>query len=309
MPAFAGWEYNAEYIGGGYYQEDGSRFTLAVRGGGSYGFASIKNKVGALNNEYYFDPNGDVVVTAAYYDTCVKEGKCAGFEYAGYGELSTLPASENYSKIAFAAGASIGWTLPYRPQWRLEAGWDHIAESDYNASPLFDGDLTLYGGAEGAPASIRVQSGAVEASLTMDIVSAMAFYDFFDGYQKPIGKMIPYVGLGLGYSSAKTILNLADYFGDLSGSVDLQNFGDMDEYGILQFYKSEKTQGNIAGLVAVGLSYGVTETMFFDFGLRAMYVPSVKWALTNSEGSRQRDWFSADSLMYINAMLGIRFEF
>jgi len=78
---------------------------------------------------------------------------------------------------------------------------------------------------------------------------------------------------------------------------------------VLQFYKSEKSNSSIAGLVAVGLSYGITETLFLDFGARITYVPKVKWSLTNQDGSRDRDWFSAENVIWANVMLGLRFEF
>ena len=42
---------------------------------------------------------------------------------------------ENFNKTAFAAGASIGFTIPYRPQWRLEVGYDYISETNYNQIP------------------------------------------------------------------------------------------------------------------------------------------------------------------------------
>ena len=309
VPAFAGWEYPGEYVGAGWYEDDGSRFVISFRGGASYGMASIKNNVGALSNEYYFDPDSGVVISAAGYDYCKSEGGCENYEYAGLGELGDLPAKEGYSAISFTAGASIGLTLPNKPQWRFEAGWDLINETEYNVSPLFEGEMQLYGGAEGAPESISVRSGAAESKVSTNIISIMAIYDFFDGMEKPLRTFIPYIGIGLGYADSKTTLNLADFFGDLSGSVDLQNFGDMDEYGILQFYRSEHSQSNVAGLLTLGASYGLAQSMFLDFGLRAAYVPKIKWVLTNADNTRQRDWFTAENMFYINATIGIRFEF
>ena len=49
--------------------------------------------------------------------------------------------------------------------------------------------------------------------------------------------------------------------------------------------------------------------MFFDFGMRLMYIPRVKWGLTNIDDTKHREFFSAENLIYINAMAGIRFEF
>ena len=300
-PVAANWQYDGTYIGDGWYNDDGARFVISVRGGMSFGSAKIQNDVGALTSEFYYSPSTGDVISKQYYDSLTNKGD---FTNAGVGEIGDLPAKKNFSEVAFAAGASIGWTLPNHPQWRLELGWDHISESEYNSSPLFEGDLLLTSGI-----SIFAQSGAVQSTITTDIVSAMAFYDFFDGLQKPLQTVIPYVGFGVGYADSKTVLNLSDLYGDLSTSVDLQNFGKLDSYDVLQFYRSEHSSSNIAGVVAAGMSYGITQTMFLDFGARVAYVPRVKWVLTNSDDTRTRDWYSAKNLIYANIMLGLRFEF
>lgn len=302
--ASANWQYPGTYVGDGWYDEDGSRFVMSVRGGASYSFASIKNQVGSLTADYYYNPDDGMIVSGAWYDSCVAAGGCAGYQYAGMGNMADLPAGDDYSAFAFAGGASIGMTLPYHPQWRLEAGWDHISETDYNVSPLFDGDLTLDSGLV-----INAQSGGAQSKITTDVVSAMAFYDFFDGLNKPLNTMIPYIGFGIGYADIKTVLNLSDLYGDLSTSVDLQQFGEANAYGVVNFYTSETSNSSIAGLLAVGFSYGINDNTFLDFGIRMMYIPQVKWTLSDKDGNRHRDWFSGDNLIYTNAMLGIRFEF
>lgn len=305
--ATANWQYPGNYLGDGWYQDDGSRFVLSFRGGASMVNGKINNEINSLTSEYYINPNDGMVISSAYYDSC-KDGACADFEYAGLGDIATLGANKNYNAFSFAAGVSLGWTIPNAPQWRVEVGWDHIAESEYNAAPLFEGDLALQGGVI-PDVVVFVQSGGAHSTISTDIISAMAFYDFFDGYQKPVRQFIPYVGFGLGYSNTKTVLNLSDLYGDLSLSVDLQNYGELDEYGVLQFFKSEKTTANIAGLLAAGFSYGLTERMFLDFGARLTYVPTIKWDLSSEDGEKHREWFSAKNVIYANIMLGLRFEF
>ncbi|MCM1294211.1 MAG: hypothetical protein NC311_01460 [Muribaculaceae bacterium] len=313
--AHANWQYPGTYVGDGWYADDGSRFTISVRGGASYSFASIKNDVGTMSARYYYDAaNGWVVPETS----CAISGGCdtENYQYAGIGDLADLPAADDYSDYSFAAGASIGWTIPNRPQWRLEAGWDHIAETHYNASPLFSGQMELTGG-DISGIAVDVQSGSVHSDINTDIISIMAFYDFFDGVQKPTHKMIPYIGLGLGYADTKTTLNLSDSYGDLSESIELRQFGDVTEYvgadgstvSVVEFYPSETTNSNVAGILAMGFSYGLSETMFLDFGARLTYVPKIKWALSNEDDTRHRDWFSAENLIYANIMLGLRFEF
>jgi opacity protein-like surface antigen len=305
-PAMAGWQYGSENVYSGWFQDDGTRFVISARGGASFGMAKIKNNVGALVNEYYFEPDTGIVISAAYYDDCIKENGCSTFMYAGMGELGQVSAQNKFDAFSFAAGASIGWTMPYRPQWRIEVGWDHISESEYNTSPLFEGWMPLEGGYADA---VYVESSAVQSTVTTDIISAMAFYDFFDGIEKPLNQWIPYVGLGVGYADSKTDMNLYDPFGDLSLVADLQNFGELDDWGVLQFYKSTTNTSNIAGLAAVGLSYGISEGMYLDLGARVAYIPKIKWTLNNADNTRERDWFSAENVIYANLMLGVRFEF
>lgn len=305
LPAMANWQYDGVYVGDGWYEDDGSRFILSFRGGAAAGFGTIKNDVGALSAYYYVDDAGAIIPETVCR---ANGGDCSGYELAGYGDISTLKPTKDFESFSFAAGASIGWTLPGRPQWRFEGGWDHIMKSDYNASPLFDGELQLYGGSVSA---IETPSGAIQSTVETDVISAMAFYDFFDGLQKPLRTAIPYVGFGIGYSDTTTVLNLTDPYGDLSADLDLRNFGTVgdDVYEVVSFYKSEYSNSNIAGLLAAGFSYGLTETMFIDFGARMTYIPKIKWVLTNEDGSRHRDWISAENLIYLNVMLGLRFEF
>ena len=304
--AMADWQYPGTYIGDGWYEDDGSRFIISARGGASFGMGSIENNIGAATAGYYIDETSSVIAPEGQ---CLLYGTCDGWTYAGYAELGKLPAAKDFESFSFAAGASVGWTIPNRPQWRLEAGWDHIAESDYNASPMFQGDVELIGGdISGVVADIT--SGSVHSKITTDIISVMAFYDFFDGIQKPTRQFIPYVGFGVGYADTKTVLNLTDSFGDLSAQPELWPYGEVeDSSGLVRFYKSEYSTSNVAGLAAVGFSYGISENMFMDFGLRAMYLPRVKWELSNEDGSKHRGFFSAENLFYVNAMLGLRFEF
>ncbi len=308
MPAVANWQYPGTYVGDGWYEDDGTRFVISARGGASFGFADIKNNVGAVVNEYFISPDGTTVVSATYYDACVEQGGCAGYLSAGFGDLENLPPTKDFKGFSFAAGASIGWTLPNRPQWRIEAGWDHISKSDYNASPMFEGRLDLTGG-DVSGVAIEAQSASVNSTVTTDIISAMLFYDFFDGLYKPLQTTIPYIGFGLGYADTKTVLNLADPYGDLSAQVEFQQFGKVDDYGVTQFYRSEKTTSNVAGILAAGFSYGISEKMFVDMGVRIAYIPRIKWGLTNADDTRHRELFSAENLIYTNVMAGIRFEF
>ncbi len=307
-PAIADWQYPGTYVGDGWYNDDGTRFVISARGGAAFGMGKIQNDAGAIANEYFISPDGGTVVSATYYYSCVDSGGCSDYLYAGYGDLNKLSPTKDFESFSFATGASIGWTIPNRPQWRLEAGWDHISESEYNASPMFAGELTLIGG-DVSDVIINAQSSTVNSKISTDVISAMAFYDFFDGIQKPTRTMIPYIGFGIGYADTKTILSLSDPYGDLSAQVELQQYGELDDFDVVQFYKSERNTSNVAGLLSVGFSYGITETTFMDFGLRAMYLPRVKWELTNEDGTRHREWFSAENMIYVNAMLGLRFEF
>lgn len=308
-PAMADWQYPGTYIGDGWYEDDGMRFTISARGGAAFGMGSIKNEVGAIVTGYYISPDESQVATSAY---CQVTGNCDGWLYAGYGELADVPAAKDLESFSFAAGASIGWTIPNRPQWRIEAGWDHISESDYNSSPMFEGDLELQGG-EISGVIATVESASVNSQVSTDIISVMAFYDFFDGLYKPTRTAIPYIGFGIGYADTKTILNLSDPFGDIAYQEELLQYGEIvettDGARVARFYKSERRTSNVAGLLSLGVSYGISENMFMDFGARVAYLPKIKWGLSNSDDTRHREFFAAENVIYANIMLGLRFEF
>lgn len=306
--AHANWEYSGVYVGDGAYQDDGSRFVLSFRAGASMGLASVKNQVGTLATGYWYNESNNTVITDAYYQDCIDKGQCSGYVYAGIADLADVPVSKNFSSFSFAAGASVGWTIPNTPQWRIELGWDTIQKSEYNASPLFEGEVPLVGG-DVSNVAIYLESSSLQSEVTTDVISAMAFYDFYDGLYKPTRKAIPYVGFGIGYADTKTVMNLADLYGDLSTDANLINFGKVDSNGILQFNRSEVNTANIAGVLAAGFSYGINDTLFLDLGARLTYIPKIKWALVNEDDTNQRDWISADNLIYANIMLGVRFEF
>ncbi len=307
--ARANWEYSGYYVGDGAYTDDGSRFIVSVRGGASIGMGAIKNEIGELTPLYYMSPDGSTIMSELGYYQCQDRGECMDFIPAGYVNLGDLPATKDFESFGFAAGASVGWTIPNTPQWRVELGWDHIMKSEYNASPFIEGDAPLFSG-DAAGAIATISSGAVQSSVETDIISVMAFYDFYDGIQKPARQVIPYIGFGVGYADIKTTLNLSDPYGDLSGIYELLPYGVKEQSDdVIQFYRSELSSANIAGLLSLGLSYGITEKMFFDIGARVAYIPRIRWALSNEDASQHRDWFSAENAIYANIMLSLRFEF
>ncbi|MBR5904431.1 MAG: hypothetical protein IKZ49_02745 [Alphaproteobacteria bacterium] len=305
--AMAGWQYNGYYIKDGYYSDDGSRFIIGFNGGLSWGNASITNEVGSLQASYYMNSTTGVVISGTAY-ALLDSTQQAEYVDIGIGDVSELKAKKDFSKTAFAAGAYIGFTIPNHPQWRLQAGYDHIAETDYDRIPLFEGDISLTSGY-----SAHVYSSGVKSTITTDIISIMAVYDFFEGNTKPMNTIIPYVGIGAGYSMSKTTLKLTDIFGDLSQDADLINYGTL-ENGILVFDNpngSDKypTSNNIALLGTLGISYGINEYTYLDLNARVMYVPKISWQIANSDGTQHRDWFGAENMIYSNVMLGLRFEF
>jgi len=295
--AHANWQYSGEYTYNMNSYDNGERATVSLRGGMTYAMSKIKNEVGSIVPSFCVNrTTGEVIQD----DDC---SDYPGFEQAGTGNYNNLGASD-LSGIAFSGGASIGWVLPDKPQWRLELGWDHFSEVDYNKTPLLSGNMKLSGGD-----TIYVESGSVQSTISSDIISAMAYYDFFDGLQKPIQKAIPYIGFGFGYADVETVLNLSDPWGDLSQAGALSDFGTLDENNVRQFYRSKTNTSTVAGVAALGLSYGLNKYLFFDFGARVSYIPNVKYRLMNSDDTRRMDLFSAKNLFYANIMLGIRFEF
>ena len=296
--AHANWEYSGEYTYNMSYYDTGERVAVSLRGGATFAMAKMQNDVKSIVYSYCVNPENGLIYPSESDGTCQ-----SGYSSAGTGNIGSLGA-ENLSEMAFSAGASIGWVLPDRPQWRLELGWDHFSEVDYNESPLFSGNMALTEGY-----SVYVETGAVQSTMATDIVSIMAFYDFFDGLYKPMHQVIPYVGLGLGYADTKTIMNLYDPWGDLSQVADLLNFGTPNDLDIIQFNRATTNTNNIAGVAALGVSYGLDKGLFIDFGARVSYLPRVKYQLVNADDTRRMDLFSAKNLIYANIMLGVRLEF
>lgn len=296
--ALANWEYSGEYTYNMYAYDNGGRASVSIRGGASYAMSKMHNDVGSVVYSYCVDPaTGELYLPDS-------DGSCAsGLDDAGTGSLGSLGMGD-LGELAFSGGASIGWILPDHPQWRLELGWDHFSEVDYNKTPLFSGDMKLSGGL----IYPDFAAASVQSTMSTDIISVMAFYDFFDGYVKPLHTMIPYVGIGFGYADTKTVMNIADLYGNLSDFEDLRNFGELDG-DVLHFYKSTTNTTNIAGVAALGFSYGLIDNLFLDFGARVSYLPRVKYRLTNADDSRHLDWFSARNLIYANVMIGVRLEF
>ena len=294
--AHANWQYSGEHTYDMAYYDRGERVSVSLRAGASFAMGKAQNNAGVIVYSYCYDP-----VTGAFEpDT----GDCpSGQVYAGSASLESMSMNK-LSGVTFSGGASIGWILPDRPQWRLELGWDHFNEVDYNETPLFYGDLKLSGGYS----VDNFDVGSVKSTMTTDIISAMAFYDFFDGMQKPLQVMIPYIGLGLGYADTKSKMNFYDQSAGLSDFAILQEFGELQD-GIIHFYSSETNTINVAAVGAIGVSYGISKNFFFDFGARVSYLPRVKYQLVNSDDTRHMDWFTMKNVIYANIMAGVRFEF
>lgn len=312
LPVFAGWQYNGYYVDDGHYSDDGSRFVVGVRGGLSFGNAKMKNDIGSLESGYYMNTTTGEVISDLRYYLAGNGADIPGWEYIGTGDIAKLPMKSKFSKTAFTAGGSIGFTVPYHSQWRLEAGYDHIAETNYNEIPLLEGELQVSGEGLGNT-TIFVRSTGAKSSITTDVISAMAFYDFYEGNNKQLNQFIPYIGFGLGYAVSKTKLHLTDIYGDLSLDSDLKNYGTPNSDNILQFDtpSSDDTTSstNIAVLGALGFAYGIAQSTFIDVGVRVMYVPKITWQLVNGDGTLHRDWFNAENMIYTNVMVGLRFEF
>jgi len=222
-------------------------------------------------------------------------------------DLGAFPLTKEYKDFAFAGGASIGMAIEHSPNVRLELDWLHIAESRFDADPLFEGEENL-------PVLgwyvYPVLSAA--SSVQTDVVSAFVYYDFFNGQRKPPRTMIPYVGAGIGFATSATILTLADKYDDFANDPDMHGF--LEDGSSMNYYTSKTETNNIALSAAIGAAYGIGEGIYFDVGARASWVPKIRWALNNEAKedkitSKERSIFSAENIVFVNIYAGLRFEF
>jgi len=286
----------------GPYRDDGSRFVISVRGGVAMPLATMRNDLGDMLVGIYEQDGG---VTYAPDTSNPVDNP---FDLIGTVDLGTLNMNGNFNQVSLAYGLSAGVVMTGNTNIRFEADWLRIEESSFSSNPLFYGDVdTTLGVVSNAVASAR-------ASMNSDIISAFVYYDFFEGRLRPEQGFIPYVGLGLGYASTKSVLMLSDPYGDFSGDVVMGNFGEQTGQ-IIDFYTSKTNNRNVALSAAIGGAYGLGQNVYFDIGARASYVPSVRFALNNvrdtkpNAGFKEMDIFSVRNLIFLNAYAGLRFEF
>jgi hypothetical protein len=302
----ANWEYKSETTRSGIWYDDGGRFTFGFRGGLAIAHAGINNDLGSLVPEpYWIDGNG-ILVSENY---CGGYVSCAGLGYTEVGQIdiAQLGARKDLNSFSWVGGISVGWRMPDSPHWRIEASWDHISEMEYNASPMFQGLLESTFGYE-----LEAISSGVKSTISTDILTAMIYYDFFDNCRE-YKCMVPYIGFGMGYADTQTVLQLTDLYGDLSGQIAMQEFGEYNG-ATIDFYTSKTSTANIVGALAAGFSYGLDENMFLDVGIKLMYLPKIKWALNNDDDPtaasfKSKDIFNATGVIYGTITAGLRFEF
>jgi opacity protein-like surface antigen len=311
------------------WHDDGTRMTVSVRAGYAMGSGRIRNELGSMSELYVIDNLGFPVPMTLCE---IFPGECptplTTDDVLGWVVLGDLPAAKDYESRGFAGNVAVGFTVPNKPQLRIEADWLHISRTNFNSAPLFQGDMTALvdlddgqGGTFTGPFTFDVGVGAARTSQNSDIISAMVYYDFFSGMSKQTGNLIPYVGIGIGYANTRTVLELIDLYGNLSNQLLLQDFGPGGPPSspsvtgsARDFYVSTNTTGTIAGTLAAGVAYGLMDGLFLDFHARLTYIPRVTYSLNNeadttATNSRAADIFSIDSLTYTTLMMGLRVEF
>jgi len=290
--AFLAFGAHANWESGDVYYDDGARLVVGVRGGMALPFANMKND---LTMSAYFCANGKPLGDPDC-DTQTTEI-----------ELGALPVAKKYDDSSFAGGAAVGMVVPHNPNLRLELDWLHIAESRFDANPLFSGEVTLP-----AHGKVTYPVGAATSRVQTDVVSAFMYYDFFDGRQKPAGTVIPYVGVGIGYATSATILALADAYSDFGGDPMMDEFSESGT--LIDYYSSRTESNNFALSLAFGAAYGIGDGMYIDVGARGSLIPRIRWALNNeadaSAGTpKEYGVFSAENIAFVNVYAGLRFEF
>ena len=283
--ARANWEY------GDVYYDDGGRFIVGVRAGGAMPFGTMKNNLRA---------EAGICDDGTLFDGT----PC---DIAKVVDLGAFPLTKEFKEFAFAGGASVGMAVEHNPNIRLELDWLHIAESRFDADPLFESVENL-SGLEWEPYPVLSAASSVQT----DVVSAFVYYDFFNGQRKPPRTMIPYIGAGIGYATSATILTLADKYGDFGDDLDMHGF--LEDGSNTNYYTSKTETNNIALSAAAGVAYGIGEGVYFDVGARASWIPRIRWALNNEAKEdkitfKERNIFSVENVVFVNIYAGLRFEF
>jgi hypothetical protein len=311
--AWANWEYSGNSRAG----DDGGRMVVALRGGMAMPFVgNMKNDLGTFEGVYYtyFDSNNDF--TGYFFEpTCSGAFPSGDCPVAGAVNIGDFPLTKKYDSYSWAGGVSVGMVAAGSPALRIELDWLHIAESDFNSTPLFFGVPELgYEGSVLPVASASWPVGSARTTVSTDVISAMFYYDIFIGKIKPMHSLIPYIGAGIGYATSTTLLAFVDSFGDFSADTSMWGFGEDNGIGGIDFYTSETTAGNFAASAAFGFSYGMDEGLFFDLGIRGSFVPRIRWSLNNNGSAdatnyKERAIFSAENIIFASVYAGIRFEF
>ncbi|MDR0449041.1 MAG: hypothetical protein LBG89_01085 [Rickettsiales bacterium] len=284
--------------------DDGGRFYFAVRGGAAFGIGGyMENKLGSVSSSglFLYCPDGvctDYISTEDMINTSDPD-----YEFIGVVPLGGLPVSEKFSVMTWNTNIGVGVVLPGMPGTRIEGSWDRISEVSYNASPFVAGETLT---SENVPISV-MDTGAITSGVQTDIFMMMAYFDFFQGRQKPARQAIPYIGLGLGYAQSRTSMSLIDSNGTLEDTGAFADFVDQSTGG---FYFSENYSNGLAAGAAFGISYGINQFAFLDFGAKVIMANKVEWNMTNPNTGMEKAVVATSSpVIYGMVLAGFRFEF
>ncbi len=301
-----------------YRKDDGGRIYISAKIGGVGIFSSkMENELGKdFTSEY-------IVIEPTTNNFLMVSRIIKDYEYNSDTALDTQNLNlgdskpeEKLKSFSFYSSLALGFVVPEHPNWRSEFSWDHIAEFNYDASPMFN-QTAYYIDSSSVLHSFNINTGAMTSTNKIDLYMLNFYHDFFDSNIKKPNEWIPYIGAGIGYASITTKMQLVDLYADLSYNAAIAAYGYtptdvLSPTGLLDFYESSLQKGSLALSGMFGFSFGFTEKAFLDLGLKLTWIDKIHWGLTDSSSSTtigSKNIIGSDSNFLTSAHVGLRLEF
>lgn len=301
-----------------YRKDDGGRIYISAKIGGVGVLASkMENELGKdfTSNFYVLEPTTDNFILVSEEVKLDKLDTVTVVSGPTPLNLGESKPQEKLKSFTFYSSLALGFVIPEYQNWRTEFSWDHVAQFNYDPSPIFEQKYN-YVDLNNILHEFDVPSGAMTTTNTIDLYMLNFYYDFYDSRIKRAGEWIPYIGFGIGYANIITKMQLDDLYGDFSMNSAISSYGyastDADTPNLTLFYESELQKGSLALAGMLGFSFGFTDSVFLDLGLKVSWIDKIHWALTNTSTTTttgSKNIIGSSSNFLTSGHVGLRLEF